>query len=393
MHIALVLHIYQPPTQYRDMLVRVTQESYERILALLEDHPSVRLTMNINASLTEQLDRMGFSALLERFKELVSEGRVELIGSAAYHPILPDLPKKEIIRQIKLNTRINQSFFGSAYRPAGFFPPELAYEDVVGEALDELGFHWTLVDGSAIADWQKYLGFVYQRRASRLLIFPREDSLSSRIAFGKIRTVLGMIRAIGARELAKRQYVVLAMDGETFGHHQPKQLSFLRELFRASASDRRIRLVTVSQIPRLYGRRVPADLFSSTWGLTEEVEGRRVWVRWRNPANPLHQSLDRLRSLAISAVSAQDRVARELLDQALASDTWWWASGKPFWHPGMVKRGAELFCKAILGSRNASVRQRTQARYLCYQAIPSQFRDLRSKRRRQQILENQDLRP
>src|SRR3990170_6290590 len=391
MHIALVLHIYQPPTQYRKMLDRITRESYQRIVEILEETPSAKLTLNLNASLTEQLAAAGFGELLGRIKKLSEGGQIEFTGSAAYHPILPDLPKREIARQINLNTTINQSYLGSAYQPRGFFPPELAYNEMLGEVLERLGFGWTLIDGTGIADWQKYLEFIYRRKNGKLLVFPREDAVSWKIAFGRIRTVLGMQRIIGEQEISKRQYLVLAMDGETFGHHQPKQLDFLQRLFRQSQTDRRIKMVTVSQLVDLYPDRRPTEILPSTWGFTEEVGGERVWVRWRNPRNPLHGALNRLRSIAIKAVDSRDREARGLLDKALASDTWWWASGKPFWHPDMVKRGAQLVCTAVGKARNATAEQRDQAHDLCYRVIPKEFQHLRTKNQRKRVLDRANL--
>jgi len=391
MHIALVLHIYQPPTQYRKMLDRVTRESYQRLVEILEGTPSAKLTLNLNASLTEQLAAAGFGELLGRIRNLSETGQIEFTGSAAYHPILPDLPKREIARQINLNTTINQSYFGSAYQPRGFFPPELAYNDIVGDVLERLGFGWTLIDGTGIADWQKYLNYIYRREQGNLLVFPREDAVSWKIAFGRIRTVLGLQRAVGAQEIGKRQYIVLAMDGETFGHHQPKQLDFLQRLLRQSQTDRRIKMVTVSQLVDLYTDRRPTEILPSTWGFTEEVGGERVWVRWRNPQNPLHGALNRLRSIAIGAVDSRDKEARGLLDKALASDTWWWASGKPFWHPDMVKRGAQLLCRAVGKSRNATAKQHDQAQYLCYRVIPEEFQHLRTKNQRKRVLDRANL--
>jgi alpha-amylase/alpha-mannosidase (GH57 family) len=391
MHIALVLHIYQPPTQYRKMLDRITRESYQRIVETLEETDSAKLTLNLNASLTEQLAAAGFGELLGRIKKLSETGQIEFTGSAAYHPILPDLPKREIARQINLNTTINQSYFGSAYQPKGFFPPELAYNEILGEVLERLGFGWTLIDGTGIADWQKYLEFIYRRENGKLLVFPREDVVSWKIAFGRIRTVLGLQRTIGAQEMNKRQYLVLAMDGETFGHHQPKQLDFLKRLFQQSLTDRQIKMVTVSQLKDLYTSRRPTEILPSTWGFTEEAGGERVWVRWRNPQNPLHVALNRLRSIAIEAVDSRDKEARGLLDKALASDTWWWASGKPFWHPDMVKRGAQLLCSAVGKSRNATAKQRDQAHELCYRVIPEEFQHLRTKNQRKRVLDRANL--
>lgn len=388
MQIALFLHLYQPPTQLPRWVEAITRQSYEKIVGLLEEYPKARVTVNMSASLTKQLDSAGFGELLGRISGLAEDGQIEFTESAAYHPILPDIPKREIVRQINLNSKINQSYFGSAYKPTGFFPPELAYSDSVGDVVQELGYRWMLVDATAVEDWRKYLSFVYRLETGKLLLFPREDSLSWRIAFGRIRTRLGLMRAIGAEQLARRQYVVLAMDGETFGHHQPRQLHFLRQLFEMTQMGSRMRLATMSELIKLYPKRKAVRVRTSTWGYTELHDGEPVWVRWRNPRNPLHRDLNRLRELAISSVRTEDSEARALLDQALASDTYWWASGKPFWHPGMVKRGAELFCSAVLRSRSATREQRNTAQRLCFREIPEEFQKLRTRKQRLRILED-----
>jgi len=366
MYLALVLHIYQPPTQYPEMLRKITKQSYERIMALLEEFPKAKITLNIPGSLSGELLEIGREDLIGRIRGLVQRGQVELTACAAYHPILPYLPKREIIRQIQVNDSINRSLFGDSFKPQGFFPPELAYDTAVGEVLEELGFTWVLVDGSAVSDWQKFLSFIYRRKGGKLLAIPREETLSFRIAFGRIRTVVGLVRAISLRELEKDQYLVLAMDGETFGHHQPKQLRFLEELLRAGEAGR-FRFVTVSDLIGHFPRQRETELEASTWGYTEVVDGQRVWVRWKNPGNPLHNLIGHLRELSFNSVTNDDAKSRQILDRALCSDTLWWASGRPYKHPGMVERGARMFLDAVLSSRSATLKQKQAAEKLYHE--------------------------
>lgn len=369
MHIALFLHIYQPPTQFQETLKFITHRSYEQIIAACEEFPQARITLNINASLTEQLSEASFQDLLQRMRVLAERGQIEFTGSAAFHPILPDLPKKEIVRQIKLNTKINQSLLGSAYNPTGFFPPELACENRLGEIVERLGFRWIMIDGSAISKESKILDFVYSRKNGKIDVFAREQDISFRIAFGNIRTLMGLKRVIGASDWKRQKYVVLAMDGETFGHYRPNMLRFLRQLFKAGKSDPRLSLVTVSEISEIYKKRRSIALTPSTWGYTEEIGGKRVWVRWRNPENPVHIMLGELRDLAISSVRAKNSQARNILDKSLNSDTFWWASGKPCWHPGMVERGTRLLMEVVMESKEATLEQKQKARDLYSQIM------------------------
>ena len=134
------LHIYQPPTQTEDIVVKVTNESYREIIQVLEAHPHSKITLNINAVLTEQLSRYGLNDVIFSLRRLAENGQIEFTGSAIYHPVLPLIPKEEMIRQIKLNTEVNRRYFGDIYNPKGFFPPEMCYSYEVAQVVANLGF-------------------------------------------------------------------------------------------------------------------------------------------------------------------------------------------------------------------------------------------------------------
>ena len=114
MYWANFLHIYQPPTQTEEIVRKVARESYEVLVRVLENAPTSRLTLNINATLTQQLDRYGLGNVIEGLRRLAERKQIELTGSAMYHPILPLLPREEVIRQIQLNTEVNRSYFGDS---------------------------------------------------------------------------------------------------------------------------------------------------------------------------------------------------------------------------------------------------------------------------------------
>ena len=109
------LHIYQPPTLEKELLVKITREAYFNIIKILKQNPKHKITLNITALLTEYLNQVGFTKLIDDIKILVKKGQVELVGSAAFHPLLPLIPIKEIERQIEVNNDINKQYFGAAY--------------------------------------------------------------------------------------------------------------------------------------------------------------------------------------------------------------------------------------------------------------------------------------
>jgi len=55
---------------------------------------------------------------------------------------------------------------------------------------------------------------------------------------------------------------------------------------------------------------------------------------------------------------------RKLLDKALHSDQFWWASHNPHWHLGMVARGLKLLVAAITATPGVQVDECKRARSL-----------------------------
>jgi alpha-amylase/alpha-mannosidase (GH57 family) len=52
----------------------------------------------------------------------------------------------EIVKQIKENEEILQKYLGADFKPKGFFLPEMAYGDNVGEIIKSLGYEWMILD-------------------------------------------------------------------------------------------------------------------------------------------------------------------------------------------------------------------------------------------------------
>ena len=139
--IAFFLHAYQPPLpiQTLPILKRIIDNCYTPVTQLLLENPDVRLTLNINASLTEMLVEHG-PKVIENLLLLVESNQIEFLESAAYHPLLPLIPEKYQRLHIQLNREINAKHLGSHYKPTGFFPPDLAIDHKLLHLLTDSGF-------------------------------------------------------------------------------------------------------------------------------------------------------------------------------------------------------------------------------------------------------------
>ncbi len=212
-HLGLLLHFYQPPGQTPGVLRQIVEESYRPLLRVFGSCSNARASFNVNGVLTEMLDEHGYRDVIEGLAGLAQAGRIEFTSSAKYHPILPLIPAEEAARQIALNDETNIRCFGPAYRPRGFFPPEMAWDHALAPLVAAAGLEWVVMGGIACpAEWP--VDRVYREPAGgRLLaLLFRDDILSNRVAF-RTADARGFLQDLERLAPGREErYVVLAMD-------------------------------------------------------------------------------------------------------------------------------------------------------------------------------------
>ena len=396
MYWANFLHIYQPPTQTEEIVRKVARESYQTIIRTLEEAPNGKITLNINAVLTEQLDRYDLGDIIAGIKALAERGQIEFTGSAIYHPILPLIPKEEAVRQINLNTEINRRFFGDSYRPRGFFPPEMCYSLDVAKIVAEMGFKWIIVDEIAFA------GAIGQARddvlytingLSDFAVFFKERPFSSGITYGRYPTARPFLEALKSKR-PRNAYLLTGTDGEIYGHHRPGQEKLLQEIFASGEPG----TCTVSDLLTLFkdGEKVsPLPSSWSTW--PDEMAGNVPFPQWNYPGHALHRLQWQLTHLALETVDSVPRdtpgfeKARHLLDEGLHSDQFWWASCRPWWDTGMIESGAKKLLDAILQVQHSLPSAEVERAFNLFNSISSVARQWQetgeARRRRDKYLE------
>lgn len=394
---APLLHFYQPPTQTPDILMKVSNESYRPILAVFNEFPYAKATFNINAVLTEMLGLYGYTDVIEGMQRLGQRGQVEFTGSGKYHPILPLIQRDEIKRQIRLNQNTNRQYLGDAYQPRGFFPPEMCYSNDIVKPIAESRHEWIIASGIACpVDWPMDVIHTIDYPDVEMAIIFRDDILSNKISF-KDLDGKGFIEHL--KQLRKTDgdvYVVTAMDAETFGHHiQHWDKLFLSQVYetlvpatdppkvmreqKPLADQHRklfeyekpvdtedIKIVTVSQLLDIFPRGRKISPRRSSWSTSgDDIKMQNYYPLWKDKDNPVHtmqwDHLELTVDCAHKAVDLADTplstqfatLARNLLDQALHSCQFWWASKKPMWNINMIDRGMTLQREVMLNAYKA----------------------------------------
>jgi len=342
-------HIYQPPAWDEAIIRRVADESYRPVLKILEDHSSLRITMNITGALVEQLLALGMSDIVNRYRVLIHRGQVELVGSAMYHPILPLLPVEEARRQIELQTTLYRQTFGPEYSPQGFYCPEMAYDPHLDGLLLELGYTWVILDeisangeiGTAPIDRPWIL-------PSGLRAVFRNRHISDYLSFSSdLANPADGLRAI-KEDSRGHEVLITAMDGENLGHHR-HGVERLWEFLATYPGIETETLSTLAKQPGIRGQR----LLSGSWSSQPADVARGIpFALWDHPENPIHQLQWELTRLIVRTVGECERdpnyhTVRHLVDRTLASDRYWWASASPWWDMAIVIRETQKLADAI----------------------------------------------
>lgn len=343
-------HIYQPPGWNEVIIRRVADEAYRPLTRFLLAHPAIRITLNITGALTEQLISLGLDDILLDLRQLLKRGQVELVGSAMYHPILPLLPDQEIRRQIELQDELHRRTFGSDYHPRGFFAPEMAFSEALGKILGDRGYEWVLVDELAVGGEIGLTRFDQRYRTSDgLFIVPRHRPLSDFLSF---KAQLDQPEALWAaieEDVRHGQPLITAMDGENLGHHRPGADT----LWQAIITRPEVSTGTISEYltdtPAVTSLRPVASSWSSQAG---ELRANIPFGLWHHPDNPIHRLQWELTRVVIDAVhetldDPNYNAARLLLDRALTSDKYWWASASPWWDVPIILRETQRLTDVI----------------------------------------------
>ena len=419
---AQLLHAYQPPTQLHGVLAKVYEESYLPLLEVFEKHPHAKVTVNINACLTEMLAQHGYWRFIEGLRELAERGQIEFTGSGKYHPILPLIPHREMERQISQNRKANRYFFGPSYTPQGFFPPEMCYSPDIIEPIATTGHRWVILSGVACpVEWPVDVIHEIATNQERLAVFFRDDILSNKIAFQTLGARGFLDHLDKNRRGRKDSYIITAMDAETFGHHlrdwetlflagvyeelAPRRESYEhihqtkelapehRDILEAVELSREVQMVTISELLDLFPAGQAIEPRSSSWSTTDDDIAAGVpYPLWRDKGNDIHRLQWEHTDLCIELVHrAKERsdneesrrhadIARGLLDRALHSDQYWWASRRPMWDINMIHRGLLQQSSVLVNAYkavNASSASQDEKRELYYRVVVG--RDLRDK--------------
>ena len=359
--LALAIHNHQPVGNFGWVMAEVYELAYEPMVAALERHPHVRLSLHYSGPLLDWL-RAERPEFIDRLSALVARDQIEIVGGGYYEPVLASLPERDRIGQARKMAGELEGLFGR--RPAGAWLAERVWETDLPTSLVAAGYDWTILDdahfrAAAIPEEDLWGPYTTEDQGQLLRVFGTEQGLRYRIPFRTVEEVIDYLR-LHATEDGER-VGMMGDDGEKFGawpttwEHCWGERRWVDRFFEAldanadwlTTTTPSAWLANHAPIGRVY---VPTGSYAEMgeWALPPEesvgfaaalhraqAEGRPEarWLRgafWRNfqvryrEINDMHKQMLRT-SDAVDAMTEGDDRTRALdhLYQGQSNDTYW----------------------------------------------------------------------
>lgn len=358
--IGFLLHFYQPWWQAPEILEKIAGECYRPIMELLKKEPGFCFSANVNYSLLELLDGSSrecdddfilsdFRDVIDGFKKAAAERKIELLGSTAYHPIMPLIPKDLQILQMLADGEFKKALWGIERNCGGIFLPEMAWSQNILANLKECGYLWTVLDDVPFKVQYDYIPFDHiPDIQGGFKTFLRSNYWSNQIAAGRLD--FGTFREKLNCEFprwtgGKPAYLIIALDAETFGHHHPGLVkNFLEPMIKEWGSGDI--LTPLEKIGEIFPIKTLVKINNGSWSTSEDDYWQdNFFPLWNSKFNPHHQNLWRLVNLALRNFGKTGTNLDCL--KIVSSCHWWWISGRPWWNPELMKIGARKAMEII----------------------------------------------
>jgi len=347
-YVNFFFHIYQPPLQTDKILAEIVHQSYEPLTRKICEYTDLKFTLNVNFSLVELLNER-FPDILSNIKNAFEAGSLELTATGAYHPIFPLVPLLEVERQLDINLRGNQRLLSAEFDPTGVFPPELAFTCSLVPLFKKLGYKWTIVDDSNLQCYGSEPPYNKIYAVDDFGVFFRSNLWANQFAQYRKQWEHGndfvneLVESLNGWMGDDEGYVIIALDGETFGHHHPElNERFLGEVFEGLRNaNSQIRTAHLSDLYQIFPR-ISRFVPPGSWSTDQpDIQNRDYFSWWKSSRNRIHQLQWQFTRLVLEAVRnlGANTELNEEMDRALYSCQFWWAS---FWKfsPPEIYRGA-----------------------------------------------------
>lgn len=215
------IHDHQPVGNFGHVFKDAFERCYRPFLDVFAQFPKVKCSVHTSGPLLEWLadNEPGYLDLL---RAMVQAGRVEILGGGFYEPILPVLPERDAVGQIKMMSAWSEKRFGT--KPTGMWLAERVWDPYLPRVLRRGDIKFTVLDdthfrAAGLRDEEMVGYFLTEREGDAVGVYPIDKNLRYKIPFSQPEEVIAYLAHV-AKEPSEGQpipAVTYADDGEKFG--------------------------------------------------------------------------------------------------------------------------------------------------------------------------------
>jgi len=139
------VHFHQPVGNFDHVFEQHVRDVYRPLLERLAEREFFPIALHISGPLLEWLEAHE-AALLDRIAGLAGDGRLELLLSGLYEPVLASLPREDRVEQIRWMREAVERRFGAKAHGGGLWLTERVWEPELAADLALAGVRYALVD-------------------------------------------------------------------------------------------------------------------------------------------------------------------------------------------------------------------------------------------------------
>ncbi len=211
------IHNHQPVGNFDFVAEEAYQKAYLPFINVLKRYRSVKITLHYTGILYRFFEEK-HPEFIETLRELVAEGRAEVLSGGFYEPILAVLPDEDKIGQIRALSDYVKKKIG--YDCHGMWLAERVWEPHLPRTIAEAGIDHVVVDdfhfkmaGLRDPDLDGY--YLTEELGGLIRIFPGSEKLRYLIPFHRPEETIDFLATLKSTE--RNRLAVMADDGEKFG--------------------------------------------------------------------------------------------------------------------------------------------------------------------------------
>ncbi len=211
------IHNHQPVGNFQSVFEDSYKKGYAPFLTILKKYPKIKTTIHFSGILLSWISD-NHPETIEDLKSMVASGQLEIMTGGFYEPILPSIPDRDKLGQIrKLTSYIREIL---QYNAAGLWLAERVWEPHLPKILKQAGVRYTILDDthfkySGLDDSDLHGYYLTEEEGETVALFPISRTLRYTIPFRPPEETIDYLKSLATE--AGNLLAVYADDGEKFG--------------------------------------------------------------------------------------------------------------------------------------------------------------------------------